>query len=443
MTARKLRGLFAIALVVMAVGGLVVAVRSVTDAGKTRLTAYFENSNGIYVGDEVRILGVAVGKIDTIEPQPRRAKVTFWVGDHYKIPAEATAVIIAPSIVTARAIQLTPAYTGGPALRDNAVIPQQRTAVPMEWDDLRTQLSKLSQSLQPTREGGVSDLGSYINTLADNFRGQGANIRESVKQLSQSLSILGDHSSDIFGTVKNLSILVSALHDSTDLMRSLNRNFAEVTGLVADDHGAVGRAVTDLNTAVVDVRQFVAENRDSLGTTSELLAKIAAALGDSTDDIKQLLHVFPNTVANYVNVFQPAQGAATVVLAGTNFQNPIQFICSAIQAASRMNAEQSAKLCVQYLAPIVKNRQYNFLGPIGENFLVGAMARPNELTYSEPWLRPDYVPPAAPSQADAPLDSTGPRAAEVPPDGVPIPGAVSTDPQGGLGGLMVPSGAGS
>ena len=230
MTARRLRGLFAIALVVMAVGGLVVAVRSVTDAGKTRLTAYFENSNGIYVGDEVRILGVAVGKIDTIEPQPRRAKVTFWVGDHYKIPAEAKAVIIAPSIVTARAIQLTPAYTGGPALRDNAVIPQQRTAVPMEWDDLRTQLSKLSQSLQPTREGGVSDLGSYINTLADNFRGQGANIRESVKQLSQSLSILGDHSSDIFGTVKNLSILVSALQDSTDLMRSLNRNFAEVTG---------------------------------------------------------------------------------------------------------------------------------------------------------------------------------------------------------------------
>jgi phospholipid/cholesterol/gamma-HCH transport system substrate-binding protein len=226
-------------------------------------------------------------------------------------------------------------------------------------------------------------------------------------------------------------------------MRSLNRNFAEVTGLVAADDGAVGRAVTDLNTAVVDVRQFVAENRDSLGTTSELLANIAAALGDSTDDIKQLLHVFPNTVANYVNVFQPAQGAATVVLAGTNFQNPIQFICSAIQAASRMNAEQSAKLCVQYLAPIVKNRQYNFLGPIGENFLVGAMARPNELTYSEPWLRPDYVPPAAPSQADAPLDSTGPRAAEVPPDGVPIPGAVSTDPQSGLGGLMVPAGAGS
>ena len=44
-----------------------------------------------------------------------------------------------------------------------------------------------------------------------------------------------------------------------------------------------------------------------------------------------------------------------------NFANPISFLCGAIQAASRLGAEQSAKLCVQYLAPIIKNRQYNFL----------------------------------------------------------------------------------
>ncbi len=75
-----------------------------------------------------------------------------------------------------------------------------------------------------------------------------------------------------------------------------------------------------------------------------------------------------------------------------NFANPISFLCGAIQAASRLGAEQSAKLCVQYLAPIIKNRQYNFL-PLGENLFVGATTRPNELTYSEDWMRPDYIPP--------------------------------------------------
>ncbi len=139
---------------------------------KTTVVAYFTNSNGIFVGDEVRILGVAVGKIDKIEPQPERVKITFWYDGKYQVPADAKAVILSPSLVTARAIQLTPAYTGGPQLQNDAVIPQARTAVPVEWDDLRQDLEKLTQMLQPTH-GGVSPLGSLVTTAANNLRGQG------------------------------------------------------------------------------------------------------------------------------------------------------------------------------------------------------------------------------------------------------------------------------
>ena len=81
------------------------------------------------------------------------------------------------------------------------------------------------------------------------------------------------------------------------------------------------------------------------------------------------------------------------MLAVNNFANPISFLCGAIEAASRLNADKSSKLCAQYLAPIVKNRQMNF-PPLGENLFVGAQARPNELTYSEDRMRPDFVPPA-------------------------------------------------
>jgi phospholipid/cholesterol/gamma-HCH transport system substrate-binding protein len=336
---------------------------------------------------------------------------------------------------------------------DNAVIPKERTAVPVEWDDLRDQLEKLNKTLQPTQPGGVSTLGAFVTTVADNLRGQGASIRDSVIKLSQALSILGDHSGDLFGTLKNLAVLVSALHDSTDLMRQLNQNLGAVTGLLANDPNEVGTAVADLNAAVADTRGFLAENRDTLGTTFDKLAEITKALGDSSGDLKQSLHVFPTTLSNYDNIFEPAAGAITGALSGANFSNPINFICGAIQAASRLGAEQSAKLCVQYLAPIVKNRQYNFLGPLGFNgaplvpFLpVGAQARPNEVTFSEDWMRPDYVPPAAPP---SPEPATTPRpqaplAAEAPIDGsAGSPPTVSTDPAAGLPGMMVPSGAGS
>jgi phospholipid/cholesterol/gamma-HCH transport system substrate-binding protein len=442
--ARVARIALSVTLVALLVGGLLIAVKFSGPINKTKLTAYFENSNGIYPGDQVRILGVPVGEIERIEPQPQRAKITFWVDGKYKVPADAKAVIISPTVVTARFIQLTPVYTAGPEMPDNAVIPQERTAVPVEWDDLRVQLEKLNNTLQPTQPGGVSTLGAFVTTVADNLRGQGASIRDSVIKLSQTLSILGDHSGDLFGTLKNLAVLVSALRDSTDLMRQLNQNLGAVTALLANDPNEVGTAVADLNTAVTDMRGFLAENRDSLGTTFDKLAEITQALGESSGDLKQGLHVFPTTLSNYVNIFEPAAGTITGALSASNFSNPLEFICGAIQAASRLGAEQSAKLCVQYLAPIFKNRQFNFLGPLGFNgaplvpFLpVGAQARPNEVTYSEDWMRPDYVPPAAPPSAEpaaAPVPQA-PLAAEAP--------TVSTDPSAGLPGMMIPAGAGS
>src|SRR5260370_13752941 len=101
---------------------------------------------------------------------------------------------------------------------------RDRTVVPVEWDDLRAQLQRLTELLKPTQPGGVSTLGALINTAADNLRGQGSTIRDTIIKLSQAVSALGDHSNDIFATFKNLSTLVTALHDSADPLEQLNRN---------------------------------------------------------------------------------------------------------------------------------------------------------------------------------------------------------------------------
>ncbi|BBX73019.1 virulence factor Mce family protein [Mycobacterium shinjukuense] len=389
---RHARSVLATALVLVLVAGVIVAMRTADGAARTIVVAYFDNSNGVFAGDDVLIRGVPVGKILSIEPQPLRAKISFWFDRKHKVPANAAAAILSPQLVTGRAIQLTPPYTGGPTLADGAVIPQDRTAVPVEWDDLRAQLQRLTELLKPTQPGGVSTLGALINTAADNLRGQGATIRDTIIKLSQAVSALGDHSSDIFASVKNLSTLVTALHDSADLLEQLNRNLAAVSSLLADDPTKIAAATEDLDAVVAEVASFAAEHREAIGTASDKLTSITTALVASLDDIKQTLHISPTVLQNFNNIFEPANGALTGALAGTNMANPIAFLCGAIQAASRLGGEQAAKLCVQYLAPIVKNRQYNF-PPLGENLFVGAQARPNEVTYSEDWMRPDYLPP--------------------------------------------------
>ncbi|MGV0768731.1 MCE family protein [Mycobacterium syngnathidarum] len=412
---RLIRTLAVVTSAIALVGGSVVLARGAKVAERVSVVAYFANSNGIFVGDQVRILGVPVGRIDSISPEPARAKITFSYDAKYSVPAEAKAVILSPSLVTARAIQLTPAYTGGPQLHSGAMIPIDRTAVPVEWDDFREQLKHLTETLQPTEAGGVSTLGSYIHSAAANLDGQGANLRTALTRLAQVFSVLGDHRDDLFSSVESVAALVSGLQNSTDLMRQLNQNLASVTALLANDPDEVSHAVSDLSAVIDDVRTFVSENRETLGTTSDKLTSVTQAITESLDDLKQTLHLAPNAFQNFLNVYQPAQATMTSALAVTNFADPIGFLCGAVQAASRLGAEQSAKLCVQYLAPIIKNRQYNF-PPLGLNPFVGASARPNEITYSEDWLRPDYIPPT-----------------DQPP---------ASNPPGGLESLMVPYGNG-
>ncbi len=399
----------AVALAVALVGGVITLVWS--PSSHTNVVGYFDNAKGIFVGDDVVILGVAVGKIEKIEPQPERVKISFWYDAKYKVPADAKAVVLSPSLVTVRALQLTPAYTGGPVMKSGTVLPLSRTGVPVEWDDLRAQLEKLTDILQPTQPGGISTLGEFINTAASNLRGQGTDIRDAIVKLSQAVSALADHSGDLYGSFKNLAALVSALHDSGDLLRQLNQNLSAVSGALANNDLAEYTAA--LNKDLDPIIDFLNDNRETLGVTSDRAKELTDALVESLDDVKQALHIGPNVFQNVLNIYQPSQVAFTGALALQNFANPLQFLCSAVQAASRLNAEQSAKLCVQYMAPILKNRQVNFL-PYGFNPFVGQSARPNEVTYSEDFLRPDYIPPSGPPPTEA-FRTVPPPAGPLPP----------------------------
>ncbi|MEE2852419.1 MAG: MCE family protein [Actinomycetota bacterium] len=400
----------------LAAASFLVGSRLWSGVEKNTYSAYFAEANGLFVGDEIRILGVAVGVVDKIEPQPASSKVTFSVDKQYSIPADARAAILSPSLVTSRAIQLVPAYSGGPKLTAGSSIPLSRTAVPVEWDDFRKQLEKLTDALQPATPGGVNSVGEFIDSAADNVRGQGDTARDTVLKLSEAISALGDHADDIFSTVRNLQLLVSALYSSSDLLASFNQNLASVTTLLSNTPNEVGNALKSLDGALTDVRDFLAENREAAGVTFDRLGSITTALNDSRGDIKQILHIAPTVFQNFLNIYQPAQSAMTGILALNNFADIPQFICSSIEAASRARLARVSKLCLQYLNPIIKNRIYNYI-PAGINPFVGTQARPSEITYSEDWLRPGYTPPPG---APAPPDgSPAPPPDQPPPDQPP------------------------
>ena len=234
--------------VILAVAITVVATPWWDRVSTDTFVAYFANANGLYTGDEVRILGVAVGTVDDdrAAAEPHEGHL-LGRQSSTRCPPMSRAAILSPSLVSARAIQLVPAYSGGPKLAAGATIPQDRTAVPVEWDDFRQQLEKLTDSLQPTTPGGPSAVGEFINTAADNLRGQGDTARDTVIKLSQAVSALGDHSTDIFSTVRNLQLLVSALSSSSDLLAAFNTNLADITTVLSNTPNEVADATKGLD----------------------------------------------------------------------------------------------------------------------------------------------------------------------------------------------------
>ena len=71
----------------------------------------------------------------------------------------------------------------------------------------------------------------------------------------------------------------------------LNGKLATATGLLTNDPDEVGAALSALDAVVGEVRTFVTENRESLGTAADRLASVSEVLTASLDDIKQTLHI--------------------------------------------------------------------------------------------------------------------------------------------------------
>ena len=352
------RGGVVAALVVALVGGAYVLWPS--SAGH-RVVAYFPSTVGLYPGDDVRVVGVPVGKITAIEPRAEDVKVTMDVDGDVKLPADARAIIIAPNLVSARFIQFTPVYTNGPTLADGAQIGLDRTGVPVEWDDVKEQLTQLSASLGPSQGDVQGPLAAAVNQAAETFDGNGDSFRNALRELSQTAGRLGDSRTDLFGTVRNLQVLVNALANSNEQIVQFSNHVASVSQVLADSSKDLDQTLGTLNQALADVKGFLDQNNQALIGQIGKLTDFTNILTEHSDDIEQVLHITPNGLANFYNIYNPAQGTVGGLLSLPNFANPVQFICGGtFDVGASPDNYKRAEICRERMGPVFKRLAVNY-----------------------------------------------------------------------------------
>ena len=434
----RLTTVAAVVLAGLLVAGAAFVVRQIFFGPKT-ITAYFTSATAIYPGDQVRVSGVKVGTIKSIEPQGTKAKMVLHVDHDVPIPADAKAVIITQNLVAARYVELTPSYrTSGPVMADGAVIPVERTAVPVEWDEVKTQLMRLATDLGPNAKVSTPSISRFIDSAANALQGgNGEKLRQTLAQLSGVARTLANGSGNIVDIIKNLQTFVTALRDSNIQMVQFNNRLATLTSVVNDSKSDLDAALTDLSTAVGEVQRFIAGSRDAASEQIDRLGKAIQPLVDQHMALENILHGAPNALSNFFNDYNADTGTIVGGFGIVDFANPVQSGllispaglpvpgCGMTEAIENVTSTESGKLCALYLGPALRVMNFND-SPFPINPFLQKSVDPANVVYSEPRLAPGGAgpkpgPPEIPPAVSAYTGLNGDSLVPGPAPSVPLP----------------------
>ncbi|MEU8638805.1 MCE family protein [Amycolatopsis sp. NPDC048633] len=277
-------------------------------SGQHHVTAFFSRAVGVYSGSDVRVLGVRVGQVDSVTPRGEQVQVDMTLDGSVGIAEDTTVLVIAPSVVADRYVQFAKLARGGPRLPDGASIPVQRTATPVELDQLYASLDTLSKALGPNGANSQGALSDLLKTGAQNLQGNGQAFNDSVRNFAQLARTLAGNSGDLFGTVDELQRFTTMLSTNDQQVSGVNQQLSQISGTLAANSGELAHALDSLGQALGDVQAFIRDNRGAIKSNVDNLVTTTRTLVEQRQSLAETLDGVPLAVSNVLNAIDPATG---------------------------------------------------------------------------------------------------------------------------------------
>ena len=272
---------------------------TLTSCGRsdTQITAEFRDAAGLFVGNDVGVLGVGVGHVTRIDPVGTKVRVTMTVDSDVKIPADAGAVIVSRSVATDRYVELTPVYDHGPTMKSGTDIDMAKTRNPIEFDELLKSVNTLSSAVAGP-DGKASAFKDVLSVGADVLQGNGDRIARTVSDLTKALDAVNGGSGDVASVLGNLDTLTKTLADNDKIVRSFSDNVTSATTMLDEDHQLMEKSFNALSAMLVKVADFVRKHRTQIGGQLDNLTSVSRTLLKDQDDLAELLETMPLMMQN-------------------------------------------------------------------------------------------------------------------------------------------------
>ncbi len=334
---------------------VVVGVVALRDGASTRtVSADFSRAVQIFPGSEVRILGVPVGEVTAVIPEGNTVRVEMTYDDEFKVPADAQAVIITPTLTADRFVQLTPAYTKGDVLADGAEIKVQDTATPIELDRIYRSLVDVTRALGPN---GVNKNGTLNNVLTAGSKfleGRGEQGNATIVNLSKALKTFGDGSGDLFATVRALDQFSGALAANDRSVGAFMENLGAVSTQLAGEKDELNAVLDNLAAVLGRVQRFVRDNRKLLVDDVEDLTTVVRILAEEQDALRTVLDIGPSAMGNLAIAFNPKSGTIGSRLRTEPTRASLdRLLCTLVKGGGIPQAQVACDLFKALLRPVL------------------------------------------------------------------------------------------
>jgi phospholipid/cholesterol/gamma-HCH transport system substrate-binding protein len=317
------------------------------------LTAHFSRAVAIYPGSELRLMGVRIGSVDSVVPEGDSVRVEMSYDSSYKLPAGAKAAIVTPTLVADRFVQVSPAWTQGPVMRDDADIPLGDTASPVELDRIYKSLADLSEALGPNGANKNGALSSLFSAGAKALQGRGALANQTLLNMSKAVQTFGDNSGALFSSVRQLSQLTETLATNDAFVNQFMGDLAGVSAQLAGERGDLRKALASLAGVVSTVRTFVHDNRAALTSNVKSLSSVLGAIASEKDALGTALQLGPLGLSNLTLAYDVKTGSiGSRLQIGPTAQSLGNVLCDIVVNAKIANAGLACQVLKKITAPL-------------------------------------------------------------------------------------------
>lgn len=273
---------------------LATTIANRTFTGKADYTAKFTDTTGLNPGDDVRMAGVRIGTVESIEIADRKyAQVRFSVDRGRELPTSTTAAIKYRNLIGLRYVSLD-VGEGDPnaVLRPGATIPLERTSPALNLTVLFNGFKPLFQALNPDQINRLSYeiiqvLQGESGTIESLLR-HTASLTTTIARKDEVIGRVVDNLNGVLGTVNRRS---PALTDLIDQMQRL------VTGL-AQQRTEIGSATQSLAGLTESTSDLLADARPPLRQDIAALDGIANNLNAQEPMLDEFLRGMPDRIAS-------------------------------------------------------------------------------------------------------------------------------------------------